>query len=327
MSFNPPGPVPGPQPPRGGADRAGGAGAAVALVGAGAMLLMEALLLLLTLVDAPGHLDALLNLFGLGDHWIDAPTQFTAGDVAICAVLGAGIIGSQGGRTWGRAAIGATMGLVGYPVATSLLDALRTSDGRHAFTLGHNLWFYLIMIIELLIAVGTLVAILVSSRTGAQAGATPVGAGPMPAQAPMPGQGPMSVPGQQPYPQPGPVHAYPQQPAPGYAPPPAQPGYPAQPMPYQQAPHQQAPHQPGPVQQPGGIVPSPVQPPGPVQQPGQGGQPAPGYSPPPVPPQAGPIQQPTPTQEAMAYRPTQYGPPPGGPKGGGQGNPPVPPGA
>ncbi|WP_042367298.1 hypothetical protein [Streptacidiphilus neutrinimicus] len=303
MSFNPSGPiggpVPAPQPPRGGAGpsgagQAGGGKAAVAVVGAGAMLLMEALLLLLTLVDAPGHLDALLNLFGLGDHWIDAPTQFTAGDVATCAVLGAGILGSLGGRTWGRAAIGVTMALNGYPTATSLLDALRTSDGRHAFTLGHNLWFYLIMIVELLIAVGTLLAMLATSRGNAHAGPRPMPVGPMAGQARMPAPG-------QPFPQqPGPVQPYPQQPVPGYS---VQPGQPGQPQPGQPGqPQPGYPAQPMPHQQQGQPQPGPVPQPGPAPQPGA--QPAPGYAPPPVPPQAGPVQQPTPTQEDVAYRPT-----------------------
>jgi hypothetical protein len=293
------------------------------------MLLLEAVLLLFTLIAASSPLDALLNLFGLGDHWIDAPTQFTAGDVAICAVLVAGIIGSVGGRTWGRTTVMATMGLIGYPLATSLLSELRTSDGRHQFTLGHNLVFNLVMVVEFLIAVGTLVAVF-ATRGRAAAGARPAGPrvgqasmpGAMPGAVPavMPGQAPGVVPGQAAgqMPMPGPGQAYPQQPAPGFAPQsghPGQPGpsgYPAQPMP-----------QPMPQPTPGQQVPPQPQP----GQPYPGQQPAPGYAPPPVPPQAGPIQQPTPTQEALAYRPTQYSPPPGQPPVNPQGNPPVPPGA
>jgi hypothetical protein len=268
------------------------------------MLLMEAVLLLFTLIAASSPLDPLLNLLGLGDHWIDAPTQFTAGDVAICAVLTAGIIGSVGGRTWGWTAVMATMGLIAYPMATSLLSEVRTADGRHTFTEGHNLTFNLVMVVELLIAVGTLVA-LFATRGGATPGIRP--AGPLVGQASMPGAMPGQTLGQAPMPAPG--QAYPQQqPAPGYASragqpgQPGQPGYPAQPMP-----HPQAQAQPG--------------------QPYPGQQPAPGYTPPPVPPQAGPIQQPTPTQEALAYRPTQYSPPPGQPPVNPHGNPPVPPGA
>jgi hypothetical protein len=266
------------------------------------MLLMEVVLLLLTVLSATDHLGVLANFFGLGDQWIQAPTQFTPGDVAICAVLVAGVIGSQGGRTWGRTAIAATMALVGYPLATSLLSELRSPDQRSSFASGHALWFNLVMIAELLIAASTLVALFATSRSGASAGG---GAG-RPAVAPGPLPGP--TPGQ----------PYPPQPAPGYAPPPGQPGYPAQPMQQQPIPQQPVQQQPMP-QQP---APYPQD-----QQQGAGQQPAPGYSPPPVPPQAGPIQQPTPTQEALAYRPTQYAPPPGQPPAHPQGNPPVPPGA
>ncbi|WP_133260043.1 hypothetical protein [Streptacidiphilus pinicola] len=268
-----PGPYPG-QPPTGGPGRSVGGAPPVALIGAGAMLLLEAVLLLLTLVSAQSPGQSLLGLFGLSDHWaIDAPTQFTSGDIATCAVLVAGIIGLQGGRTWGRPVIMATMGLVAYPMATLLLSQVVSSEGRHYLTEGHNLWFNLLVLVELFVAAGTLAAGLATSRSGAPAAAASGPAampGPVPGQAPVPGQG-------QPFPQ--------QQPAPGYAPPQGQPGYPAQPMPQQPAPGYAPPQ----------------------------GQPGPGYSPPPVPPQAGPGRQPSPAQDNVAYQPTQYAPRPGQP--------------
>ena len=241
-------------------------GAPVALIGAAAMLLAEAILLLLTLVEAPNHLSYLTNLLGISSNWFPAPFEFSPGDVATVAVLVAGVIGCQGGRSWGRPAIMATMALTLYPAATSLLSELMSNDTRSAFAQGHNLWFNLILILELLIAAGTLVAgFATASRGGASV--------PVPGRPPMPGPGqpfPQQPPQGQPFPQQPPQgQPFPQQPpAPGYAPPPAQPGYPA---------------------------PSPVPPPVSYQPPSPdiriGQQPGPGYAQPPVPPQGGPAQQ------------------------------------
>ncbi|WP_174514476.1 hypothetical protein [Streptacidiphilus jiangxiensis] len=313
----------------------------VAAMGGAAALVLELLLMLVCLVSSHNVGTYLASLFGLADNLPDVWAPFSSWDVAMCGTLAAGVIGSFGGRTWGRPVILAMMAMIAYPDTTMLLDSLRTAAGRAGFGQGHNLWIYLVIIAEVLVALGTFVAVLLAAaRNGGTRRPAPAG---MAAPMMQPGVGPMPAgqPGQPypPQPQP-PVPGYPQQVQPqqlgyGYPQQPGQP-YPGQqpqaPVPPQGQPQPgpQAGQQPTPTQEamsyrPTEFAPPPGQPaaqpypaqsqPYPGQQPGQ---PYPGQQPQaPVPPQGQPQpgpqagQQPTPTQEAMSYRPTEFAPPPG----------------
>ncbi|WP_051944329.1 hypothetical protein [Streptacidiphilus rugosus] len=266
MSFDPryqaapPGVMP--PPPAGAPGRPGGVGAVIAGVGALGLLLLELVLLIATVAVASDHLGVFANLVGFGEHFIDAPIQFGAWDVALCGVLLAGAIGVFGGRDWGRPTILAGAVLITYPDTTQVLMQLTGSDASY-FSRGHNLYFNLIMIAEILVGVATIVAVAVTSLSARKPGTpAPFGAGPVP-------PGAMPAPGR-------PVPGAPVQPTP------------AQPMPPQPFPHQQPvagyPQHPAPAPgQPGGFQ-QPPPPRDPVAQ--QPTQSAPG-----VPPQAAPPQQ------------------------------------